>query len=263
LIILPNYLLSALGTGSDYSAFLQHLGVPTLNLGYGGEGEGGDYHSIYDSYDDYVRFKDSSFVYGVALAKTAGRAVLRLANADVLPFDFTSLHKAISKYQNEISKLTQDLRERYETENLLNSKNAYKLSADPKDHEAAPKIQPKVPVLDFKPLDDALQQLHTAATGLNDVEGQALTDQKKAKQINAQIYRAEQQLLITEGLPQRPWYKHAIYAPGFYTGYGVKTLPGIREAIEQNKFEEARQQISVAAKYVSQLAADLKQIAGQ
>jgi N-acetylated-alpha-linked acidic dipeptidase len=253
--------LSALGTGSDYSAFLQHLGIPTLNLGYGGESEGGDYHSIYDSYDDYVRFKDSNFVYGVALAKTAGRAVLRLANADVLPFDFTTLDKAVNRYENEVKQLTQQLRERYNTENLLSSKGIYRLAADAREPFIAPKIRTEVPALDFKPLDGALQQLHLASATLSTTATQALTDTKKATQLNGRIYRAEQQLLIAQGLPQRPWYRHAIYAPGFYTGYGVKTLPGIREAIEQGKWEEAQQQITIAAQAINTFAAELEHIA--
>lgn len=253
--------LSALGTGSDYSAFLQHLGIPTLNLGYGGESEGGDYHSVYDSYDDYVRFKDSSFVYGSALAQTAGRAVLRLANADVLPFDFTTLDKAISKYEIEVKQLTQQLRERYSTENLLASKGFYRLAADTRERYTAPLQRPEVPSLDFKPLDNALQQLHQSASTLLIAENKALSEPHQAEALNKELYRAEQQLLIAQGLPQRPWYRHAIYAPGFYTGYGVKTLPGIREAIEQNKWEEAKQQIDIAAEAVTAFAVNLQRLA--
>ncbi|UEG54820.1 M28 family peptidase [Mucilaginibacter daejeonensis] len=252
--------LSALGTGSDYSAFLQHLGIPTLNLGYGGEDAGGDYHSIYDSYDDYVRFKDSSFVYGVALAQTAGRAVLRLANADVLPFDFTSLTKVITQYETEVKQLTDQLRERYTTDALLASTNSYKLAADPKERYTAPEVRPAVPTLDLSPFDQALARLKRSATALNAVSGTALTDQKVAQRFNQAVYQAEKGLLVAEGLPKRPWYRHSIYAPGFYTGYGVKTLPGIREAIEQNNWEEARQQIAVAAKAIDQLSTQLDHI---
>ncbi|WP_345955964.1 transferrin receptor-like dimerization domain-containing protein [Mucilaginibacter sp. PAMB04168] len=252
--------LSALGTGSDYSAFLQHLGIPTLNLGYGGEDSGGDYHSIYDSYDDYVRFKDSSFVYGVALAQTAGRAVLRLANADVLPFDFVTLGKVINQYEGEVKQLTEQLRERYSTENQLIKSNSYQLANDPKDKSILPVAKPEVPSFDFAAFDNALQKLKQLATALNGVSGQALKDAKLAAKFNNAVYQAEKSLLIAEGLPKRPWYRHSIYAPGFYTGYGVKTLPGIREAIEQNNWEEARQQIAVATKAIEQLNTKLGNI---
>ncbi|WP_295767187.1 transferrin receptor-like dimerization domain-containing protein [uncultured Mucilaginibacter sp.] len=252
--------LGALGTGSDYSAFLQHLGIPTLNLGYGGEDGGGDYHSIYDSYDDYVRFKDSSFVYGVALAQTAGRAVLRLANADVLPFDFASLGKVINQYQTEVKQLADGLREKYNAENQLIKSNSYKLAADPKDKFIATALKPEVPAFDFAGFDKAIQRLKQCAAALNGISAKALTNFKLAAKFNNAVYQAEKSLLIAEGLPKRPWYRHSIYAPGFYTGYGVKTLPGVREAIEQNNWDEARQQITIATKAVDQLSTQLENI---
>ncbi|MVN92970.1 transferrin receptor-like dimerization domain-containing protein [Mucilaginibacter aquatilis] len=252
--------LGALGTGSDYSAFLQHLGIPTLNLGYGGEDGGGDYHSIYDSYDDYVRFKDSSFVYGVALAQTAGRAVLRLANADVLPFDFASLGKVINQYETEVKQLADQLREKYNAENQLIKSNSYKLAADPKDKFIASAPKPDVPAFDFAFFDKTIQRLKLSASALNSISVKALTNPKLAAKFNNAVYQAEKSLLIAEGLPKRPWYRHSIYAPGFYTGYGVKTLPGIREAIEQNNWDEARQQITIATKAVDRLSTLLENI---
>jgi N-acetylated-alpha-linked acidic dipeptidase len=253
--------LSALGTGSDYSAFLQHLGIPTLNLGYGGEDEGGDYHSIYDSYADYVRFKDSSFVYGVALAQTAGRAALRLANAEVLPFDFTSLSKVIYQYNVEVKQLAEQLREKYSAENLLLSRNSYKLAADPKEIyiKSAPKAE--APAFEFSGLDQALKNLQQAALKVSALSSSALTETKVAEKFNRGIYQAEKSLLVEQGLPKRPWYKHSIYAPGFYTGYGVKTLPGIREAIEQGNWEEAKQQIGVVTQTINSLTKSLEALA--
>lgn len=253
--------LGALGTGSDYSAFLQHLAIPTLNLGFGGEDEGGDYHSIYDSYDDYVRFKDGTFVYGVALAQTAGRAVLRLANAPVLPFDFSNLSQTVGKYVEEVKALTGQLKEKYAAENALLNSKSYQLAANPKDKWIAPAAKPEVPNIDFSPLEEAVKALQNSAGSLNSyLNSKSGADKKTAARVNQALYQAERSLLIAEGLPKRAWYKHSIYAPGFYTGYGVKTLPGVREAIEQNNWSEAMEQVQTAASRINALAQTLDQI---
>lgn len=253
--------LSALGTGSDYSAFLQHLAVPTLNLGFGGEDEGGDYHSIYDSYDDYVRFKDGTFVYGVALAQTAGRAVLRLANAEVLPFDFSNLGQTVEKYVEEVKALTSQLKEKNSAENALIQSGSYQLAADPKLKWIAPAAKPAVPAIDFSCLENAVKKLQQSAQGLNSyLNSNPAANKKTLSRINQALFQSERSLLIAEGLPKRGWYKHSIYAPGFYTGYGVKTLPGIREAIEQHNWSEATAQLQTAATRITALAQTLDQI---
>lgn len=246
--------LGALGTGSDYSAFLQHLGVPSVNLGFGGEDEGGDYHSVYDSYDDYVRFKDSNFDYGVALSKTAGRAVLRLSDAEVLPFDFRNLENTISGYVKELIQLSTDLRENNLIENRLIAEGKYEQASDPKEKFTVPKVKPVVPEIDFSTLQTALKELAKTAGQLSTFADEATLDKKDSEKLNEALYQAEKQLLNADGLPLRPWYKHTIYAPGFYTGYGVKTLPGIREAIEQADWEGASTQIGIAAAKINALA---------
>lgn len=248
--------LEALGSGSDFSSFLQHLGIPTLDLGFGGEGGGGDYHSIYDSYDDYVRFKDPGFSYGVALSETAGHAILRMANADVLPFDFRDLQSTIEKYANEVSELTDKMRENTTMENQLITTNAYSLAADPTKHELVPVAKGEVPKLDFTPLKRALDSLKKSADRMAAFWAVATQKDSDNDKLNKRLYHAEQQLL-SDGLPRRPWYRHTIYAPGFYTGYGVKTLPGIREAIEQRNWAEAQDQITVVAQHIDNLAAYL------
>jgi len=237
--------LEALGSGSDYSSFLQHLGIPSLNLGFGGEDEGGEYHSIYDSYDDFVRFKDPGFVYGAALSKTAGRAVLRLADASILPFDFRSLHKTINTYVDELQALITDLRETTKISNQLINQQQYALAEDKTENLQLPVAKEEVPYIDFSPLQNALLALDTAAR-----HASAL----KNPEINKKLYQAEQQLLSPDGLPRREWYKHTIYAPGFYTGYGVKTIPGVREAIEQRNWKEAQSQISSVSAAITRLA---------
>ena len=247
--------LGAMGSGSDYSSFIQHLGVPALNIGYGGENPGGEYHSIYDSYDHYARFKDVEFKYGVTLAKTSGRAVLRLSEADALPFDYTSLHKTIKGYINELISNVDALREKAQVENDLIKNNAYKIAADPTTKLATPTLLTEVPFVDFSSLLNALATLEKSAQKLEKLKAGA--DANKLAAINAKIYSAEQSLLLPAGLPRRPWYKHSLYAPGFYTGYGVKTVPGVREAIEQQNWTETQQQITAVANAINKFSSYL------
>lgn len=246
--------LEALGSGSDFSSFLQHLGIPTLDFGFGGEDGGGEYHSIYDSFDDYKRFKDPDFAYGVALSQTAGHSVLRMADADVLPFDFRSLQTTISKYATELTKLANDTREATVIDNQLIKANDYTLAADPTHLYKAPAAKSEVPQIDFKPLTGALDSLKKSADKLATYWTAATLKNGDHDKLNKLLYQAEQQLLSVDGLPRRSWYRHTIYAPGFYTGYGVKTLPGIREAIEQRNWDEVKQQIGVVAGRINALA---------
>lgn len=253
--------LGAMGSGSDYSSFIQHAGIPSLSLGYGGEGNGGEYHSIYDSYDNFVRFKDPGFSYTRTLAETAGHAVLRMANADVLPFNFTNLYRTINGYSNELQDLLNNMRESTVMENQIIESGGYKVGNDPTKKLISPVVKSEVPYLDFSPLENALDKFKKSADDLN------ITFQNKVKSnsandaFNQLLYQAEQQLLSETGLPRRSWYKHTIYAPGFYTGYGVKTMPGIREAIEERNWKEALEQIIIASKSISKLADYLKNAA--
>jgi N-acetylated-alpha-linked acidic dipeptidase len=252
--------MEALGSGSDFSSFLQHLGVPTLNLEFGGEDGGGEYHSIYDSYTDYIRFKDPDFKYGVALAQTAGHATLRMADADLLPFDFRNLYATIDRYNTELLDLIKSMRESTAIENQLIKANEYTLAADPTQHTVSPVAKSEVPDLDFTALKTALDSLKKSTNNFAAAWVRISQTTGNHDQLNKSIYKAEQQLLSDEGLPRRPWYRHTIYAPGFYTGYGVKTLPGIREAIEQRNWTEAQQQIAVVAAAVTRLAGHLSEL---
>lgn len=250
-----NYPLGAMGSGSDYSSFIQHLGVPSLNIGYGGEDPGGEYHSIYDSYDHYSRFKDTEFKYGVALAQTAGRAALRLAEADALPFDFTSLQKTVKGYITELMSAVDNLREKATIENELINNKAYVLAADPTEKLTTPKTLSEVPFIDFSSILNALNNLEKASYRVEKIK--ATADAKQIANINAKIFTAEQTLLTPNGLPRRPWFKHSLYAPGFYTGYGVKTVPGVREAIEQKNWTETTEQIKEVANALNKLSSYL------
>lgn len=238
--------ISALGSGSDYTAFLQHAGIPSLNIGFGGENDGGEYHSIYDSYDHFSKFGDPGFHYGVALAQTIGRAVLRMADTEILPFNFKNLHTTISSYVAELMALTDQMRESTRIENRVIASNSYRLAADPEKFYKAPEAKAEVPFLDFTPLQNALRAMELSVTNLSTWLEKLPADADR-EEINRKLYRAEQALLTDEGLPRRGWFKHTIYAPGFYTGYGVKTIPGVREAIEQRDWQEAQQQIAVVS----------------
>lgn len=246
--------LGALGSGSDYSSFLQHLGVPVLNLSFGGEDPGGEYHSIYDSYDLYRRFKDPTFQYGVALAQTAGHATLRMANANVLPFDFKELYKVLNGYATELITITDNMRDVTAIENKVLAQNKYTLASDPTKTYIALKPKDEVPYIDFSPLQNALVSLEKTTDTLAVMIKKTDSTNQDHDDLNRKLYQAEQQLLLSTGLPRRNWYKHSIYAPGFYTGYGVKTMPGIREAIEQRNWKEANEQISEVAGAINKLA---------
>jgi N-acetylated-alpha-linked acidic dipeptidase len=250
--------LEALGTGSDFSPFLQHLGIPSLNLGFSGEDKSGDYHSIYDSYDNFTRFIDPGFYYCAALSKTAGHITLRMADADLLPFDFGVLAKQIKTYTTELQKLITELRENTSINNEIIRKKYLIIAADSAKPFFPAALKPEVPYIDFSPLENAVSNLNKAADSLSVVFKNNNLSEKQKDSINQKLYRAEQVLLLDQGLPLRPWYKHVLYAPGYYTGYAVKTLPGIRESIEQRNFTQAETEIKRAAFSINQLAAYLE-----
>ncbi len=252
--------LDALGSGSDFSPFLQHLGVPSLNIGYGGEDDGGEYHSIYDSYDNFIRFKDPGFHYEAVLSKTAGHLTLRMANADLLPFDFRSLYTKIKTYSTELQTLISQLRETTEINNEVLKGKYLILAADTSKPFFPPKPKEEIPYIDFSPLQNAIPVLEKAVEHAHEVWTRAGLSRENHDALNQLLYRAEQQLLLENGLPKRPWYKHVLYAPGLYTGYGVKTMPGIREAIEQRDFIQAEAEIKRAADSLLKLSNYLLQM---
>ncbi len=239
------YNLSALGSGSDYSPFFQHLGIASFNLGFGGESSGGEYHTMYDSYELFKRFKDPNFQYGIALAKVAGRTSLRLANAEVLPFEFQHFTKIVDGYFEEVTKLADKLRKEIETNNKMINDGLYALAANPNEKIVIPQTKDEVPYFNFAPLQNALNELKKKSTEFESASKKEVTDAKKIQEINLILKDMERSLTRDHGLPRRPWYRHHIYAPGFYTGYGVKTLPGVREAIEQQNYVEVSEQINI------------------
>src|SRR5712692_2032097 len=257
--------LDALGSASDYTPFLQHTGVAAMNIGYGGEGGGGSYHSVYDSFDHYVRFSDPGFQYEVAQAETTGRLVLRLASADVLPIEFTTFADTLSRYLEELTKLSQNARSENEERNRLIREHAYEIAADPTKTYVPPKPEPPVPFLNFAPLQNAISKLQRSAHDYDRAAASLPSDAPNAgvreAALDQSLMHIEQALTRPEGLPRRPWFRHQIYAPGFYTGYGVKTVPGVREAIEQKQWSEANQQIEIVSKVIENYAAQVDRAA--
>jgi N-acetylated-alpha-linked acidic dipeptidase len=252
--------LDALGTGSDFSPFLQHLGLPVLNLGFSGEDNSGDYHSIYDSYDNFVRFIDPGFYYGATLSKMAGHVSLRMLNADILPFDFRILYKEIKTYTTELQTMISNLRESTSVNNEIIRKKYLLIATDTANYFSPPVLKQEVPYIDFSPLQNAIISLGRAADHSFEMMNTKGMSEKQTDSLNRMLCRAEQELLLEQGLPLRPWYKHVLYAPGFYTGYSVKTLPGIRESIEQRNFHQAEIEIKRAAIAINKLAGYLQQM---
>lgn len=223
--------IGALGSGSDFSPFLQHLGIAAVDLGYGGESPGGVYHSIYDDFYWYTHFGDTTFVYGRALAQTMGTAVMRLANADVLPLQFGGFADNLELYQSEI--------------------------------EAEYKAQGATG-FDFHPMEQAIASLKSAATDYDQAFSAAAangslfaTSAADRAALNDLLYQSERKLLDPSGLPQRPWYQHQVYAPGLFTGYGVKTLPGVREAIEARNYPLAASEEAVLVRALDAFTAQI------
>jgi N-acetylated-alpha-linked acidic dipeptidase len=249
--------ISALGSGSDYTAFLQHLGVTTLSIEYGGEeDQEGVYHSNYDSFDHYVRFGDPTFVYGVAEAETVGHLVLRMADAPVLPLQFSGFASTMRDYVGELHRLVEEKRTRVAELTPLLDHNDFGLAADPTRVVAAPAREGPVPELNLTPLDAVLTRLQTSAAAYDGaytrlVSGpNSLTPAQRAK-LNALLQGMEQRLTDARGLPGRDWFRHFIYAPGLLTGYGVKTLPGVREAIEGDRWDEADRYAAITAQVLT------------
>lgn len=242
--------IGALGSGSDYSSFIDHLGVASLNFGYGGEDNGGIYHSIYDDFYWFMHFSDSAFVYERALAQAAGIAVLRLANADLLPFAFTNLAETVQGYAKDLQSLRDRRAEQIAERNRQIEEGLFKFTSDPRDPVTAPQRQQPAPQLNFAPLLNALDSLNHSALRYDRAYSRAVAEGRSsavAKGVNERLVQAERALTSTEGLKNRPWYVHMLYAPGFYTGYGVKTIPGVREAIEQGQWQDADREITRAA----------------
>ncbi len=231
----PALRIAPLGSGSDFTPFLQHLTVSVLNVGFGGESPGGVYHSAYDTIKWYQTYSDTDYSYGRTLSQLTGTLILRLADAPVLPFQFTDTADTPMRYVVELEKL----------------------AATKKDS-----------TVDMKPVRAAVDALKVAGQAfekaygsLSKANSQSLAAKKELQQLNKLLLTSEQRLGNSDGLPRRDWFKHQIYAPGFYTGYGVKTMPQIREGLEENRFTEAQGGVRTVAAAVNALAAQVSEAA--
>jgi N-acetylated-alpha-linked acidic dipeptidase len=246
--------IGALGSGSDYTVFLDHFGVASVSLGFGGEDQGGIYHSIYDDFYWYTHFSDTEFVFGRALAQLAGTAVIRMAGAELLPFDFDNFTDTVRHYIDEVQKLARDKRDQTVERNRLIEDGVYAAIEDPRNPRSAPPKETVPPVLNFAPLENGFAALQRTAEAYDQALAKAAADGGSAlaraslREVNAKLIAVERALTLNDGLPNRPWFQHQIYAPGFYTGYGVKTLPAVREGIEQKEWKLADEQIARVGK---------------
>jgi len=245
--------IPALGSGSDYTAFLQHDGVASLNIGFGGEDGGGIYHSIYADFYWYTHFSDTDFVYGRALAQTGGTVVMRLADADLLPFEFGDFADTVQTYVKELKALSQKMQDDIRERNREIEEGVFKATDDPRHPLVAPAAEAVPPHLNFAPLENASEEVARSAADYRkafeqaNANGGARLATASLAEVNHLLMESERKLTNSEGLPNRPWFKHQLYAPGFYTGYAVKTMPAVREAIEQKQWKQADEAIVVVA----------------
>jgi N-acetylated-alpha-linked acidic dipeptidase len=242
--------INPLGSGSDYSPFLEHLGLAALNVGYGGEGEvGGVYHSAYDTYEQYTRFGDPGFVYAGVLAKTAGRIVLRMADAELPLVRYGDFVETVGRYLDELRKLADTKREAADAQAKMLAADAFRLADDPTKSRGTPTALKPVPHFNLAPLENGIDRLKKSAKAYDSAlatQGQGLTAEVKVRLFDI-ARQAEQSLILDVGLPGRNWYKHLIYAPGRYTGYDAKTLPGVREAIEEERWDDVDRYAALTA----------------
>jgi len=263
----PDQRIEALGDGSDYTTFLDHLGIASLNIGYGGEDGGGIYHSVYDDFYWYTHFDDTDFKYGVALAQTGGTAMMRLASADVIPFEYGNFADTMQKYVDDLRDLLKTKQAEAKERNLQLKEGVFTATADPKEQSAPPPRLEEPPYINFAPLLNATRRLTQAAKHYDDALDTALNTDKSAqaqaswKALNARLVQMERLLTDEQGLPRRPWFKHMIYAPGVYTGYGAKPMPGVREGIELKHYKEAEEMGQRIADALNRESAALEQAA--
>jgi N-acetylated-alpha-linked acidic dipeptidase len=259
--------IGALGSGSDYGAFLQHDGVAALNLGFGGEDGGGIYHSIYDDFYWYTHFSDTDFVYGRALAQTAGTAIMRLADADLLPFEYNNFAETMQTYLKELKALAQKSRDDIIERNRELDEGVFAAMTDPRVKSVPPPKETPPPFLNFAPLDNAADALNRAASEYRKAldkagaNGGAALAKASLAEVNQALMASEQKLTLEQGLPGRPWFKHFVDAPGQYTGYEAKTLPAVREPIEQKQWKDVDGQIVITARVLETEAAHILSVA--
>ena len=237
--------LDMLGGGSDHAPFSNFLGVAAVGIGFGGEDGGGIYHSIYDDFYWYTHYSDTTFVYGRALAQVGGTSVMRLADADLLPFQFANFADDVKMYVHEVEKFAAEQREKIENKNQEIAEGMFEATSDPRETWVTPKKEEVPPHINFAPLDNAVEALNRSSAEYQraldrlSANGGALLASASVTEVNALLIQSEHKLTTPEGLPGRFWFKHELYAPGVYTGYAAKAIPAVRESLEQKKWRDA------------------------
>jgi N-acetylated-alpha-linked acidic dipeptidase len=259
--------MNALGDGSDFTAFQDFAGIPSMDVGFGGEDEGDQYHSIYDDFYWYTHFSDTDFSYGRALAQTAGITVLRIADADLLPFDYEPQSETIAKYESDLEKLLKDKQDEITERNLELQEGAFTATADPHQTFVPPPVETVPPFMNFSPMKNSLELLKKSAEHYSkalakfQAAGATTIPQPSLDKINADLLEISRLFLNEKGLPERPWFKNQIYAPGAYTGYGAKPIAAVREYMDEKKWQEADAEIPMVAQIIEQIAAGITKAA--
>ncbi|HEX3351905.1 MAG TPA: transferrin receptor-like dimerization domain-containing protein [Terriglobales bacterium] len=260
-------LVKALGDGSDFTAFQDLAGISTLSVEFGGEDDGDQYHSIYDDFYWYTHFADTDFVYGRALAQTAGTAMMRLADADLIPFDYSPQAEAIAKYEAELEKLLKDKQEEFTERNLQLQEGVFAATADPRKHSVPPPLETVPPFMNFAPMKNAIERLKQSSDRYSKIlsgwqaKGSPALSAQSLELVNADLLKVPRLFLNENGLPERPWFKNQVYAPGAYTGYDAKPIAAVREYMDEKKWKQAEGQVPQVSRAIENVAAGINQAA--
>jgi len=258
--------VEALGDGSDYTAFQDHAGISSLDIGFGGEDEGTQYHSIYDDFYWYTHFADTDFAYGRVLAQTAGTTMMRIADADLLPYDYAPQAEAIAKYETDLEKLLKDKQEEFTERNLELQEGVFTATSDPHKTYVPPPAETVPPFMNFAPMKNAIELLKKSADDYSKALAKfkssgATISPQSLDAVNADLLGISRLFLNEKGLPERPWFKNQIYAPGAYTGYGAKPIAAVREYMDEKKWKEADAQVPMVAHVIENIAAGISKAA--
>jgi N-acetylated-alpha-linked acidic dipeptidase len=259
--------VTALGDGSDFTAFQDLAGISTLSIEFGGEDDGTQYHSIYDDFYWYTHFVDTDFAYGRALAETVGIAMMRLADADLFPFDYSPQAEAIGKYETELENLLKNKQDEFTERNLELQEGVFTATSDPRRPTVPPPAETVPPYMNFAPMKNAVELLKKSSERYSKMladwrtEGSPAISPQALDKVNADLLRISRLFLNDKGLPERPWFKNQIYAPGAYTGYGAKPIAAVREYMDAKKWDAADAQIPQVAQIIENVAAGINRAA--
>ncbi len=261
-----DFRINALGDGSDYTAFQDYAGISSLNIGFGGENDADAYHSIYDDFYWYTHFVDTDFSYGRALAQTGGTAIMRLADAEIIPYEYNGQADTIARYVKELQKLLKDKQDEISERNLELKEGVFTATSDPRRTYVPPPAKPVPPFMNFAPLQNGVEAIKKSAERYEAAfaKWQASRTDLPASTVaalNADLMEIPRTFLTERGLPERPWFKNQVYAPGAYTGYGAKPMAAVREYMDQEKWKEADAQVPMVGQVLENVAAAISKAA--